>query len=367
MKKKLFLISFIMCIVLVPLGMRYYAFWSYFYDVKEVVETLGPKKTRILLLWGRGIGEEELVARMKIASNRKGIALSVATVRPSFLQRIWLKNPVEVVVGRVKPNVIFSLQVEVPCVLGAPNYLWVSKGAEDFCKEVENNPHLLTNLHQFSGFLCAFDDIEPVKYFLKKHQISKTVGKWFPGVFSMEYEERERNKLFYCGANWDKKRSTGEYRKMFCLLDKTNYLDVYGLKSKWKHTPNSYGGYVPFDGTSLLDKMKECGIVLVLHSEELFNGGAISSRIFEASAASCVSISDPHPFIKKYFGDNVLYLDHTQKGEDLFKQIDKYVLWIKENPKKAEEMARNCYQIAAEQFSLESQIKLLADLAEKVD
>ena len=330
--------------------------------VQEGMQALGKTKPHILLLWGRGVGEEELISRIKVAAARKGILLSVATVRLRFLQRIWLKNPVEKAVAKANPDIIFSLLQGVPHDLGVPNYLWINKGVAEFYKELEKEPHLVKNLHKFSGFLCSFDNIKPIKEFLKIHNISKKVGKWLPGVFSVEYEKRERNKLFYCGANWDKKRSTGEYRKMFIELDKTNYLDVYGLKNKWTHTPNSYGGYVPFDGFSLLDKMKKCGIVLILHSEELFNGEAMTSRIFEASAASCVSISDPHPFIKKYFCDNVLYVDQTQKGEALFDQVNKYVLWVKENPEEAEKMVHNCYQIAAEQFSLESQMETLLSL-----
>ncbi|MCB1113471.1 MAG: hypothetical protein KDK62_01810 [Chlamydiia bacterium] len=343
---------------------RYQAIESYF---GHILAPDTKAKAHILVLWGRGVGEEELLARMKIAASNNQIQLSHLSTRPRFWQRIWLNNPTKEAIDRSQPDFIFSLQQEVDPVPGIPNYLWLSQCEKDLREEFKADPALVERMRGYDGFLLAFDDHGDIKPLFSEYGLSTKIGRWVPSVYQGGFKEIERKHLFYCGANWDKKRSGGDYQEMFKRMDETGYLKVYGLPSKWKHTPRSFGGYLPSDGISLLSAMSDCGIALILHSEAHLKAGATSSRIFEASATSCVTISDPHPFVKKYFGDNVFYLNTDQKGPELFIQIESYINWIRSHPKEANEMALNCYKIASNLFSLEGQLKILVDFHQETD
>lgn len=106
---------------------------------------------------------------------------------------------------------------------------------------------------------------------------------------------------------------------------------------------------------------------LLLHSQQHLEGGAPTGRIFEAAAANTVIISDKHPFIMQQFGDNVLYIDMEQTGEEIFAEIDSHIQWVKDNPEKSKEMANNCHQILLEKFTLEAQLQKLIDLNDELN
>jgi len=102
--------------------------------------------------------------------------------------------------------------------------------------------------------------------------------------------------------------------------------------------------------------MQECGIVLILHSETHLKGNAPTGRIFEAAAASCVVISDRHPFVIQEFGDSVLYIDQDESAEEMARQIESHLGWIQSHPAAAQEMAEKCHRIFEERFTLEQQL-----------
>lgn len=151
------------------------------------------------------------------------------------------------------------------------------------------------------------------------------------------------------------------FKTLFSMLDQRDYLHVYGNRDQWLHTPRSYKGFARHDGETILKKIHQSGVALILHSPNHFLGKTPNARIFEAAAASAVIICDRHQFIQDHFKDSVLYLD-MNSPEQMAAQIDSHMEWIRSHPEEAKALAHQAHQIFVEKFSLENQLQMLFDL-----
>lgn len=174
------------------------------------------------------------------------------------------------------------------------------------------------------------------------------------------------NKLFYCGINWEILSGTKEGRHAGLLkkLDKSGLIEIYGPnkvanwsnKRPWKGY-KSYKGEIPFDGTSMLEKINKCGIVLCLSSDVHRKSSAASSRIYEAIAGGAIIISDENPFVKKHFADTALFIDFNKKNiEDTYNQIIEKYNWIVSHQKEVREMILGAQHTFKENFSMNKTI-----------
>ncbi|MDR2667899.1 MAG: hypothetical protein LBB38_02580 [Puniceicoccales bacterium] len=185
-------------------------------------------------------------------------------------------------------------------------------------------------------------------------------------VCATEFCDSDKKTLLYCGVNWDWRRKV-HHAPLYDLLDKTGYFAIYGPKKTWgKKKLKSYRGEAARDGNELLEKLKEAGVALVLHSDDHINSGAHSSRIFEAAAASCVIISDRHPFAMKTFGNSIFYVDQNASPAEMFRQIDGHMRWILANQEEAKEMAQRSHEIFMENFTMESEMEKLKQFLEEL-
>ncbi|MBO7191625.1 MAG: HAD-IA family hydrolase [Elusimicrobiaceae bacterium] len=163
--------------------------------------------------------------------------------------------------------------------------------------------------------------------------------------------------LFYCGVNWEKMIGTSpRHEGLFQLLDKLDNVCLYGPKSGWVGYKN-YKGSIPFDGFSLVEEAHKCGVVLALSSDYHYRAGAATNRVYEGCAAGAVIISDTNRFIKKHFGDSILYIDFDKDHpEHMFNQIKEHLEWIKNNKEEALKLAQKAQKIFLEKFTLEKQL-----------
>jgi hypothetical protein len=181
-----------------------------------------------------------------------------------------------------------------------------------------------------------------------------------------EYHPVTYNKIFYCGDNWDALRSSQHYRQIFLKLEAADKLEVFGPQHSWKFLNKAYKGYLPHDGDSLMNKIKELGVVLILHSQKHLDSGTTSNRVFEAAAAGALIISDLHPFIQEKFGDCVLYIDPKQEVDIVVNRIKQYMQWASDNKALAEQKARCAHDIFATKFSLEDDLLNVVKMHEEV-
>jgi hypothetical protein len=165
-------------------------------------------------------------------------------------------------------------------------------------------------------------------------------------------------KLFYAGINWERVGNRPQrHGALLKLLDKTGDLRIYGPKvfsgvQVWAGY-KSYQGSIPFDGVSMVRLINKAGISLVLSSEAHRQSELMSSRLFESLAAGAVIICDENPFVRRHFGETVLYVDTTINAQDTYAQVQSHLSWIRSEPTAAQELAQRAQEIFLRDFSLD--------------
>jgi hypothetical protein len=332
------------------------------YSIRSCMSSVQEPETghqaRILVISRRGaIGEKELVARMKRSAPKVGVQLSAVKAEPSLLARMFFYRPVEAAIQSSRPDLILTLQPEIPYYGGAVNYLWISKGLHSL-QVVDHNKN------PFDGFLIPSLESENSEKMVDALPVGAPLGSWFAAASETKYRSSRRSNVFYCGVNSDSRRTSAPIVGLLRDLHVSQRLRAYGPKAAWRGFEGSYQGYIASNGVDIIERIRDCGIALVLHSDVHLKEGCISGRIFEAAAAGAVIISDAHPFVREVFGDNVFYLDVGQSEAALVAQMDEIRSQIERHPLRAEEMARACHQIVTADYTLEQQITNLVSFHE---
>lgn len=234
-----------------------------------------------------------------------------------------------------------------------------------------NSSLMWANAGNYDGYLSYNHTDWAKKIDLKSIKINNTPSKLktfitytYPTSFSMKFTPLKYEKLFYCGNNWDALRSSNHYKSILINLAKKDLISIFGSESSWQFIKEVYKGEV--HGMELIKKIQEAGISLVLHSNIHLEAGIPTHRIFEAAAASTLIISDHHSFVKKEFGNCVLYIDPSQPVEVVVNQLEEYVNWAKENPKAALLKAKCAHEIFAKKFTMEKDLLKIAKMHEEV-
>ena len=217
------------------------------------------------------------------------------------------------------------------------------------------------------GFVISMPQVSLFKHYIEK-QGRKFYG--FKGYSSVQYQdfvEVEHNQLVYMGMNWDSRRRSGKFSKIFKMLAERQEAIFYGSANSWENlVGNAYKGYFQGSGVAVLDMLRKSGISLMFHSKQHMKSGAPSGRGFEAAASGVIGISDKHPFLVENFGDSFLYIDVDTSAEKIVMQIEKHLVWIKQNPNKAKAKARKAYDIFINNYTLEKLLLNVAHMHEKI-
>lgn len=219
------------------------------------------------------------------------------------------------------------------------------------------------DIKRYQAIVCP----DSVKNFLKRIKPELNLITGYPTHHFKEFKALTPNGIFYCGfLRHDKKRGHGEQKKALEYLANFGALRLYGMKKDWADFKNSYMGFLNFEADSIYKTIQDSGVCLVLHSNLHYDNGIPTARIFEAAASSSFIIADSHPFVEKHFKDSVLYVDRDADGKKLGLQIMRHFMWIKKNPEKALEKAKNAHAIFAKNFTLESFLeKLFSNVLKK--
>ena len=301
---------------------------------------------RILILYPSGfIGEEEEVQRMKECFAKHGQECCVCAQSNISSAAI------------INPSCAICMDVRVPPIKGVPCAI----------KWHANRRGQLRSALRYGNIFCGTPNAEETVKLPSVNGKKPRMMYLCTTTTGSEFCDSEKRRLFYCGANWDALRSR-RYAPLYKKLDATDYFDVYGPSSaRWREkAPASYRGYASNVNGALRGVMQKAGIALVLHADDFIRNGGPTLRIFEAAAASCVIISDKHPFVMENFGDSVFYVNQNASPEIMFQQIDGYVQWTLANPEKAKEMARRSHDIFMEKFTLEEETKKIIEFFKKL-
>jgi hypothetical protein len=174
----------------------------------------------------------------------------------------------------------------------------------------------------------------------------------------------QREKIFYCGINWDKFTGKSRFEDIFKELDNKSLLKIFGprkLTNKiepWKDF-KSYCGDIPFDGISVFKEISGCLLGLALSHEAHIESEIATSRIFELIAGGALPICDENVFFLKYFKDKVLFVNGSDKEKT--SQIIEHYKWAINNRDKVKEMVESLQDYMKNNFDLSNQISKLYD------
>lgn len=211
-----------------------------------------------------------------------------------------------------------------------------------------SNPTLLTALKKINR-----EDAKIIPLYLAQNYV--------------EYTSATKNQALVVGSLWGCNRNSLRMMQALQKLSKGNLLVAYGLDALkplgqgYKGPLESFEPKIINNSLKLVALQKKYGISIVVHNLEHMIDGLPTSRIAESIAAGAIVISDEHPFIKKFFGDNVLYIDDLKSSEEIYSQIYSHIMWVNANPREAEIKAKNAYDILVREMLLENQLHKLND------
>jgi hypothetical protein len=203
---------------------------------------------------------------------------------------------------------------------------------------------IMDTVDQFLRAICAGAGRPPhIGYYLNSPQ------RQFLRCDIEEIVALDALRLCYFTTNWDLRS-----RPLFRSLARRSYMRIYGPAQGWDYLDGTaYRGSVPFDGHSVQEVYARFGAGLVTLSKHHALDDVISNRIFEISSVGAAAICPDIPWIRKHFGDTVLYYDAFGPVVTAVQQIDDAVAKIARNPHRAAEQADKARLTFEEKFAAE--------------
>lgn len=342
-------------------------------------------KFKLLIIWTQGLGERELLARYPFAAKNLDIEFRAvsATLHDNTIERLVGDLP-KAAIKAMQPDVVIALQDGIEPYPGVTTYRMLDTNHSQYVMRDAYDTKLIfkgKSLAKFDGYLISFQRLDLIEQACANCNKKFHGLNWYPSVHRVHYDPPVPKRLFYNGGSGIL-RNSEKYRRMLSILATKDYFyflndiqykkllnigdlnfkDAFINERDWKQKIATADTLIPFDGVSLLNVHHNEGVSLILHGENHLPFGVPTCRIFEAAAANSVIISDPNPFVREHFGDNVLYIDVSQDADTIAKQIDQHMQWIFSHPQEAQQLAQKCHEIFLEKFTLEAQIQRLMAL-----
>lgn len=224
-------------------------------------------------------------------------------------------------------------------------------------------------IEKVDGFLSGGSDIIDAYMFEKAPQ-NPIVGRLHPTLYFPPIDLTFGEYVcFYCGIDWYALPNKGGIKRpnvlnVLNMLDKLGVLSIYEPEMPHKFKVwteyRSYKGKLKFDGYSIIQEIRKCGICLALVSDEDVRSGIIPARFFEGLAAGVPIITNTNPIISRWFGDNVFYIDVTSVDR-IAQQVLDHIAYFKNHSTETLLKMQNCRSIYLERFALDVQLKDLID------
>ncbi|MGA0608306.1 glycosyltransferase [Phenylobacterium sp. VNQ135] len=230
------------------------------------------------------------------------------------------------------------------------------------------DPYRVKSILSYDGYLAGS---EGIREFLSDLQAGLPVEKpisesiFLPTTYTTDlqaFEQAREPSLTYIGVHWDGHR----HRKLFERLVEQELITCYGPKASWEYIAGAYGGYVPFDGRSLIQTIAKHGLALCIHKMEHRKANTPSMRIFETCAVGGLPICDEIPFARAHLKDFAFFIDTDERYPNIVAQLKDIVEWARAHPKEVAERGRAAKEWFDRNWSLEAKIEsaLLPLLAE---
>ena len=233
-----------------------------------------------------------------------------------------------------------------------------------------DNRAYFQNLLSYDGYFTIADSLER---FLR--DISYRMGR--PEEIGFYYNTCQRQQrsadlvsllrdrkllLTYFGTNWDHRR-----KNFFRMLSEIDNVQICGPTHSWPEIHRkSYGGSLEFDGDAVQARYAANGLGLCLVSELHCRDDVISNRIFEIASVGAIAICCDMPWIRKYFGDSVYYIDQNLADKSLVRAILRCWDEIYDRPQAVLDKARRAREIFERRFAAELLINNAVEYHERV-
>ncbi|MDR0808474.1 MAG: glycosyltransferase, partial [Gemmobacter sp.] len=171
----------------------------------------------------------------------------------------------------------------------------------------------------------------------------------------------DRLAIMYAGVHWDGSRHGAVFR----ALEKRAPLRLHGPPQVWEGH-SDYAGTLPFDGTSVIQALREAGVALCLHKAAHRAANTPSMRLFEAAAAGVLIICDDFAFPRQWFRDSVLYVDPDLAPAQMAEQILAHLRWARQDPEGAAKLAKRANALFRHNLTLEAMLRPLPAFVERV-
>lgn len=313
--------------------------------------------------------EYECIERIRISAKNIGIEVILFDNYGNILDTNH--NHTGEIVNQNDLELVLSLHYQTPKYLDSFYYgvLW---NPPDYIIKFNSRFNSIQNCNMYDAFLTYQSDgiISYANAMLRECKGKLCHEIVFVSSPADTYYEPslENPMIFYCGINFDRPAigGRGRHDKIFSDLEEEGIIKIFGPKKIDVLEPwsgyESYSGEIPFDGISIMKEINKCGVVLVLASEVHRKYDVVTSRIYEAAAGGAVVIAYNSDFIKKEFGDCVLFIDYPlHSHENVSSQIINHFKWIKKNPLEAKEKANKLQEIFLKKFSMTRQLTNLIE------
>ena len=254
------------------------------------------------------------------------------------------------------PDLVVSVTASVPKIVDVPSYLFLHEPKSHILREQQR----MRNSLSYDGYLTVSDELTGFARDLC-HGVGRTDE---PGFFHITpprapYRANWRRKdlnhdLFvaYCGSG-----RACPMPRLFHDLDEAGLLHLRGPAGRWAPLRlRSYAGDVPFDLFGPQRVYAAAGIGLALIDPRRQREDIVNDRIFEICGAGAVAICPDIPWIRRWFGDSVLYFDPDATQRDVAAAIIRYHAFCLTEPEAAEAMAGRARAIVEEHFAADRMI-----------
>lgn len=229
------------------------------------------------------------------------------------------------------------------------------------------NRNIEHDLDSFNAYL----DIHSLSYdnYLLKEALAKKNNKaiivpGYLGVNKNDFVFSVPKKILITGTKWGCNRDSLRVELALIKLANNGSLVAYGMKKSFNFLGKYYKGridpkYIPDIDQNMTKLHQETGIALVILNLEHIIDYIPTSRISEAIGAGTIVITDDNNFTKKFFGNNVLYINSQLHESLIYKQINDHLKWIKDNPDQVHVKAKNAHEILMKNFTIEVNLQKL--------
>lgn len=328
-------------------------------------------KTKIAIYSARGrIGEHQLYLKtlntlQKLDIEYIGFSLD-ETMANYCLSRPFFKSAFYIMHKLVKPRFSISLTHHTHIVPPGYSLVYLNVPDVNLFGTAGKFLDVIGHLKEFDGYIDLYSFVHGENPALKEvlKNEDKENAPILPAYLSQDIREfhlpSSYNYAVVTGTIWGCNRSSYRLISALKMLGAEDKLKAYGMSYSYSFMGQNYLGPLEKYGNpmdAVINVQRDGGIALIFHNFEHLIQGLPTSRIAEAIMSGSIVISDQHPFLRKYFGENILYFNSFGSAEEIYNEIKSHIIWVQQHPEKAREMSKSNYEIFSKELSLEIQLQ----------